>query len=165
MTMSEQRACPRAPMARVETPSAGTAIYMRVLTLCSFGYGPKSRILQEIATAIEGTSIARPHPRLDRRAACDRTGASGRAIRGGDGMVLDAAWARSAKPGRKMIAAYLRVLGNGRRTASTAYRSLHERVEPRLRAVLADALGVAPEALEAETSLVHDLAADSLDLL
>jgi acyl carrier protein len=81
-------------------------------------------------------------------------------------MVLDGARARSAKPGRKLIAAYLRVLGNGRSgTTSSSFRSLHDRVEPRLRAVVADALGVDADALEAETSLAHDLAADSLDLL
>jgi acyl carrier protein len=81
-------------------------------------------------------------------------------------MVFDGARAQSAKPGRQLIAAYLRVLGNSRSaTASSSFRSLHDRIEPRLRAVVADALGVDPDVLEMETSLVHDLAADSLDLL
>lgn len=79
-------------------------------------------------------------------------------------MVLDVA--RAVKPGRKLIAAYLRALGHGRAAASSSgCRSLHDRVEPRLRTLVADALGVEPQALERETSLVHDLAADSLDLL
>ncbi len=81
-------------------------------------------------------------------------------------MVSDGARAWSAKPGRKLVAAYLRVLGTSRSaTSSSGFRSLHDRIEPRLRTVVADALGVDVEALEPETSLVHDLAADSLDLL
>ena len=81
-------------------------------------------------------------------------------------MVFDGARALSAKPGRKLIAAYLRVLGNSRSAPSSAgFRSLHDRVEPRLRTLVADALGVDADALDPETSLAHDLAADSLDLL
>jgi acyl carrier protein len=38
-------------------------------------------------------------------------------------------------------------------------------VEPRLRSLVADALGVEQDVLGEDTSLVHDLAADSLDLL
>ena len=41
----------------------------------------------------------------------------------------------------------------------------HELVEPRLRYLVADCLGVGPEELRADVSLVDDLAADSLDLL
>jgi acyl carrier protein len=81
-------------------------------------------------------------------------------------MELDGVRARPAKPGRKLIAAYLRVLGNSRSASvSSGFRSLHDRVEPRLRAVVADAFGVDVDVLDPETSLVHDLAADSLDLL
>jgi acyl carrier protein len=79
-------------------------------------------------------------------------------------MVLDAARAWSAKPGRKLVAAYLRVLG-GRGGSSESVRFLRDRIEPRLRALVADVLGVDVAALESETSLAHDLAADSLDLL
>jgi len=42
---------------------------------------------------------------------------------------------------------------------------LELRVEPRLRRVVADNLGVALEDLTPEVSLTDDLAADSLDLL
>jgi acyl carrier protein len=81
-------------------------------------------------------------------------------------MLSDGARVRPAKPGRKLVAAYLRVLGNSRGVSSSnGFRSLHDRVEPRLRALVADALGVRIEVLDADVSLVHDLAADSLDLL
>lgn len=40
-----------------------------------------------------------------------------------------------------------------------------ELVEPRVRAVVADQLGVAPDALAPDVSLIEDLAADSLDVV
>src|SRR5437899_2455880 len=40
-----------------------------------------------------------------------------------------------------------------------------QRVEPRLRPLVADGLGVAPDDLASDVSLVDELAADSLDLL
>jgi acyl carrier protein len=42
---------------------------------------------------------------------------------------------------------------------------LRELIEPRLRILVADQLGVGPEDLASEVSLVDDLAADSLDLM
>lgn len=41
----------------------------------------------------------------------------------------------------------------------------HEPIEPRLRGLVADCLGVGPDELRADVSLLDDLAADSLDLL
>jgi acyl carrier protein len=43
--------------------------------------------------------------------------------------------------------------------------AMHEWVEKQVRAVVAERLGVGPEELTPETSLVDDLAADSLDIL
>ena len=76
-------------------------------------------------------------------------------------MAMNGVVRRFATPRRRLIA-YLRVLRNPR---SPRLRSLREQIEPRLRALVADALGVEPIDLGSETSLIGDLAADSLDVL
>jgi acyl carrier protein len=71
-----------------------------------------------------------------------------------------------ARPGREFVGAYLRGLGERRAGPSAAaFATLSERVEPGLRVLVADGLGVDPEQLQTGTSLVDDLAADSLDVL
>ena len=50
-------------------------------------------------------------------------------------------------------------------SSRTGWWGLCEFVEPRLRRLVADGLGIEPEELAAEVSLVDDLAADSLDML
>ncbi len=79
-------------------------------------------------------------------------------------MALNGVGRRFATPRRRLIAAYLRVLGNPRSTRS-GLRSLRDQIEPRLQALVADALGVEPVDLARDTSLIGDLAADSLDVL
>jgi acyl carrier protein len=72
----------------------------------------------------------------------------------------------SLKDGGRYVAFYRRLFGRARRTeAAPGLRSLRERVEPRLRALVAEGLGVEPHQLDEHTSLAEDLAADSLDLL
>jgi len=79
-------------------------------------------------------------------------------------MVSNGASRRFATPRRHLITAYLRVLGS-RRKGPDGLECLRDEVEPRLRGVVAEALGVEPEQLECDISLQDDLAADSLDLL
>ena len=79
------------------------------------------------------------------------------------GMALNGVGRRFARPSRRLIA-YLRVLGSPR-AARGGLRTLREQIELRLRPVVADALGVEPVDLGRETSLIDDLAADSLDVL
>jgi acyl carrier protein len=69
------------------------------------------------------------------------------------------------KPRRNVLAAYLRALGEGRTRSAIGLEALRERIEPQLRSVVADALGVEPVDLTKDTSLLEDLAADSLDVL
>jgi len=80
------------------------------------------------------------------------------------GMALNGVGRRFATPRRRLIAAYLRVLGNPR-IPRRGLRSLRDQIEPRLRFLVADALGVDATDLGRETQLVGDLAADSLDVL
>ena len=79
-------------------------------------------------------------------------------------MVGNVARRRFAAPSRR-ITAYLRLLGRRRFARSNGLGSLRDEIEPRLRGVVADTLGVEPEQLAGEVALEHDLAVDSLDLL
>jgi len=76
---------------------------------------------------------------------------------------------RQPQTGRRLVAAYLRVLAHGwreqRATPVGVFAPLRAMIEPRLRALVADAIGVRAETLALETSLTEDLAMDSLDLL
>src|SRR5215470_2199926 len=74
---------------------------------------------------------------------------------------------RRVRTRQQMVAAYLRAAFDGSRSAKPpqAHVRLRSRVEPRLRALAAEAIGVDSETLELSTSLTDDLAMDSLDVL
>src|SRR5262245_30054343 len=76
-------------------------------------------------------------------------------------------WKRSPMPGTQVLPAFLRTLLRGAPPDSLKQRCdrLHAEIEPRLRVVVAEAIGVKIEKLFHETSLQEDLAVDSLDLL
>ena len=72
---------------------------------------------------------------------------------------------RFAGAGARRIGAYLRMLSGRERGRPGGLCSLREELAPRLRSVVADAVGVDPDQLDAAVSLGNDLAVDSLDLL
>jgi acyl carrier protein len=69
----------------------------------------------------------------------------------------------AAMPGRGLVSAYVDAIARGKRPAVAP--SLRAEVEPVLRALVGEVLGVDPLWLDAGTSLAEDLAADSLDVL
>jgi acyl carrier protein len=80
-------------------------------------------------------------------------------------MVSNGARRWIAGAGRRRIHAYLRMLTDRRRGRPQGLCSLRDELAPRLRGIVADAIGVAADQLEADVSLANDLAVDSLDLI
>ena len=72
---------------------------------------------------------------------------------------------RFASAGARRIGAYLRMLSGRGRGRPEGLCSLRDELAPRLRGVVAEAIGVEAEQLDAAVSLSNDLAVDSLDLL
>ena len=72
---------------------------------------------------------------------------------------------RFAGAGARRIGAYLRMLSGRGRGRPEGLCSLRDELAPRLRSVVADAIGVDADQLDATVSLGNDLAVDSLDLL
>jgi acyl carrier protein len=80
-------------------------------------------------------------------------------------MVSHGVRSRFAGSGARRIGAYLRLLSGRGRTRPEGLCSLRDELAPRLRDVVADAIGVDAHQLDAAVSLQNDLAVDSLDLL
>jgi acyl carrier protein len=80
-------------------------------------------------------------------------------------MVSQGVRRRFAGAGARRIGAYLRMLSGRGRGRPEGLCSLRDELAPRLRGVVADAIGVDAEQLDASVSLANDLAVDSLDLL
>src|SRR5262249_29381505 len=70
-----------------------------------------------------------------------------------------------ASPSVSSYEFYFQTLAGGGTLATQGWCGMQHFVEPRIRALVADHLGVRPEELTAEVSLVDDLAADSLDMI
>jgi acyl carrier protein len=80
-------------------------------------------------------------------------------------MVSHGVRGRFAGSGARRIGAYLRMLSGRGRGRPEGLCSLRDELAPRLRGVVADAIGVDAEQLDAAVSLGNDLAVDSLDLI
>jgi acyl carrier protein len=80
-------------------------------------------------------------------------------------MVSNGARRWIAGAGRRRIGAYLRILTDRRRGRPEGLCSLRDELAPRLRGIVADAIGVEADQLAPDISLANDLAVDSLDLV
>jgi len=80
-------------------------------------------------------------------------------------MVLHGVRSRFAGSGGRRIGAYLRMLAGRPRGRPDGLCTLRDELAPRLRAIVADAIGVDADQIDPTISLGNDLAVDSLDLL